>query len=471
MKITARPPESTELTESEPLTRRRRRYHNRSREGTKCLVLGRNCQYAGCTVASSNTQGVLISTFSSTNDHFGVLPVKMILASSRALHHYMYYQELVQATVPASPHAQISGLPSAMQDPVGFRTALVLSIARLRFLEGPSAELEQTSLIHKVAVMDSINQHITQFSTDTSGFVILVIAGLFEIEFAAGALDAAEAHLQGMFTLTEMSEYNQEKQLDVRMVLLYVSISSIFYISSYFCLLWKARACETVSEDVDVDTRAPTREDYALATFFYTHLVHDFLVVPNRSTLTRVSGVDTRLLRWLLASLRDVDNTAASDTRHSNHWVWQTAVGAYALTVGSLWPQDEENLVAPAQGIVEDQHQLYPITKGNSNKSKEGLLVREHSRQADNSRPYSTPFTQPRYRPRSSTDQYTPDSDELLKLRTWADEMISDWRECRRMVHWKNAGVVLQKIEWLRTTDGLKALEQICLESEGKRVL
>ena len=69
-----------------------------------------------------------------------------------------------------------------MEDPVGFRTALALSIAHLRFCEDTSAELEQTNLVHKLAVLGSIHQHLMQFSTDTSGFFILVIALLFEIE-------------------------------------------------------------------------------------------------------------------------------------------------------------------------------------------------------------------------------------------------------------------------------------------------
>jgi hypothetical protein len=48
-----------------------------------------------------------------------------------------------------------------------------------------------------------------------------------------GALEAAEAHLQGMFVLIEMGSYDQQKQLDVRMVLLYAVISHPMRFFSY----------------------------------------------------------------------------------------------------------------------------------------------------------------------------------------------------------------------------------------------
>jgi hypothetical protein len=69
-----------------------------------------------------------------------------------------------------------------MEDPVGFKTSLVLSIAHMRFLEGTSPELEKPSLIHKGAIMRTIRQHLTQFSTNASDFFILVIALLFEVD-------------------------------------------------------------------------------------------------------------------------------------------------------------------------------------------------------------------------------------------------------------------------------------------------
>ena len=287
-----------------------------------------------------------------------------------------------------------------------------------------------------------------------------------------------------MFILIEMSTYDQEDQLDVRMVLLYAFIPYMLTFSSYgrstlvsqhqhpsisyFCLLKEARVCDISSKDLTVVTQAPSSKDYATVAFLYMHLLHDFLVEPSRCILTRVSGVDTRLLRWLLASLGDAKQNSASGVQHSNHWVWQTAVAAYALTVGSLWPQDGENSAASAQVIVEDLDQPHRVAKGRISKSiKKGGQVGKQSGLADNSVPALTALIQPRGGAQESAHESEAENDRLLELRTWTEETVSEWRTSQRMVQWKNAGIVLQKIEWLRTSDGMKALEQMCLESEA----
>jgi hypothetical protein len=72
-----------------------------------------------------------------------------------------------------------------------------------------------------------------------------------------------------------------------------------------------------------MNTDDSNTEDYAAAAFIYMHLLHDFLVDPNRSILTRVPGVDTQLLRWLLTSFRKSISTAASRSKSRNLWVWQ----------------------------------------------------------------------------------------------------------------------------------------------------
>lgn len=68
-----------------------------------------------------------------------------------------------------------------MEDPVAFRTSLLLSIAHLRF-EGTSQEIERINLVHKIAVTDTINQRLASFSTHISEFFVLVIALLFQVE-------------------------------------------------------------------------------------------------------------------------------------------------------------------------------------------------------------------------------------------------------------------------------------------------
>lgn len=176
------------------------------------------------------------------------------------------------------------------------------------------------------------------------------------------------------------------------------------------------------------------------------HLLHDFLVDPSLGILARIRGRDTRLLRWLLESLRNEKTTAVSGPYNGEFWVWQIAVGAYVLTVGSLWPQNEEQDVASARdnkSTVNDPAREGGLGQGNKMSS---LAVRPEAPG----------------RPESPTSLKASGNAKVLNLRMWMDETVCEWRQYSKMVEWDNVDAVFQKIEWLRTTEGLEVLEHIC---------
>jgi hypothetical protein len=176
------------------------------------------------------------------------------------------------------------------------------------------------------------------------------------------------------------------------------------------------------------------------------HLLHDFLVDPILGILGRIRGRDTRLLRWLLKSLRNEKKAAVSGPCNGEFWVWQNAVGAYALTVGSLWPQNEEQDVASARdnkSKVDDPGRKGGLGEGNRMSS---LAIRHEARG----------------RPERPTSLKASGNAGVLNLRMWMDEKVCEWRQCPKMVKWDNVDAVFQKIEWLRTTEGLEVLEHMC---------
>ncbi|KAK4206691.1 hypothetical protein QBC37DRAFT_380850 [Rhypophila decipiens] len=226
---------------------RRKKYHKRSRKGCltcrkrrvkcdegrpvciKCLVLGLSCHYDATPRIPSTPAISRNQTVGSPRGQLApstVLPVDMVLASPRFLNDYMQYRNRVRATVPISPRAEPIGLPAFMENPTGLRMTLVLSIAHMRLREGSSTGIEQTSIIHKLGVLDDIKQLIATSSVDISDFVQTTIALLFQIEFAAGDRDAAEAHLRGMINLEATHSDTQAQQLRARITLSFYSLIS-----------------------------------------------------------------------------------------------------------------------------------------------------------------------------------------------------------------------------------------------------
>lgn len=65
-----------------------------------------------------------------------------------------------------------------MEKPILLRSILVVSIVHLRRSDGPSREIEQTDLIHKLTVLEDIKQQLASSSAHGNEFLMLVIARL-----------------------------------------------------------------------------------------------------------------------------------------------------------------------------------------------------------------------------------------------------------------------------------------------------
>ncbi|KAM7186430.1 hypothetical protein V8F33_011823 [Rhypophila sp. PSN 637] len=399
------------------------------RTASVCLVLGLSCHYNATAHIPSTPAISRNQTLGSPRGLLApstVLPVDMVLASPRVLNDYMQYRNRVRATVPISPRAETIGLPAFMENPTGLRMALVLSIAHMRLREGSSTGIGQTSIIHKLGVLDDIKQLIATSSVDISDFVQTTIALLFQIEFAAGDRDAAEAHLRGMINLEATHSDTQAQQLRARIALCFYSLISRGII------IQNGHSSGAVAR-----TRDPAHAAYRDAAFIYMHITHDYLVEPTRGELVWTRGTDTQLLRGGCLVMSEDKAVSASGTPKQEAMLW-------ALTVARsprLVPSHSHN--RPNDHTTENRASL-DLTRCQSPKRMPKLPAR----QREAKRPIEAKTT------------------ALQELSHWVDGLVDDWRRSPRMVEWHNSGQFADKIEWLGTDKGLTLLEAICRESE-----
>ena len=69
-----------------------------------------------------------------------------------------------------------------MEEPVFFRSAMVVAVAHQRALQGTSHALEKTNLIHKIAIINTVKEQLKRFSTDISDYFVPIMSVLFMTE-------------------------------------------------------------------------------------------------------------------------------------------------------------------------------------------------------------------------------------------------------------------------------------------------
>ncbi|KAK0648921.1 hypothetical protein B0T16DRAFT_123230 [Cercophora newfieldiana] len=232
---------SSELPPLQP--GRKRRAHKRSRNGcstckqrhircdevkpicTNCLTRGGDCGYpelggAGTVGSSSRSTGFgrgvsvgaelfgkqLVAVPSSPADPFDCLPIKMPHRSLELFHHYTHYRIFSRTAVPKNPDSECVGI--ALSNPGTFRACLLMTALNYSWISGPNTlkatDMEETYLYHKLEAMRLVNEQIADPIESTSDGCLSLIVSLAFVEAGMGDYAAAEAHLNGLFTLLDM---------------------------------------------------------------------------------------------------------------------------------------------------------------------------------------------------------------------------------------------------------------------------
>ncbi|KAK4162398.1 hypothetical protein QBC43DRAFT_321866 [Cladorrhinum sp. PSN259] len=215
---------------------RKRRAHKRSRKGcltckqrhircdelkpvcTNCLTRGGDCGYPaepagppgpGIGVVEQQQQQRMtpfVPVPSSPADPFDSLPIKMPHKSLELFHHFTHFRIFTRTAVPKNPDSQCVGI--AFSSPGTFRACLIMSALHYSWISGPQAlqtgEMEETYLLHKLEAMRLVNEQLADPVLCTSDGCLSLIAALALAESGMGNPHAAQAHLNGLFTLLNL---------------------------------------------------------------------------------------------------------------------------------------------------------------------------------------------------------------------------------------------------------------------------
>lgn len=108
-----------------------------------------------------------------------------------------HFRILTRSLVPKNPSN--SCIAMVLQDAGLFRACLLLAAMHYSWINGSLADMEETYLYHKVEAIRLVNEHISDPAW--SEMCANVIAALALAESGIGDIVAAEAHLNGLFTL------------------------------------------------------------------------------------------------------------------------------------------------------------------------------------------------------------------------------------------------------------------------------
>ncbi|KAK0610991.1 hypothetical protein B0T14DRAFT_500177 [Immersiella caudata] len=126
--------------------------------------------------------------------------------SLELFHHYAHYRIFSRTAVPKNPDSECVGI--ALSNPGTFRACLLMTALNYSWLKGPgslqSTDMEETYLYHKLEAMRLVNEQIADPAQSTSDNCLSLIAALALVESGMGDHVAAEAHLNGLFTLLNM---------------------------------------------------------------------------------------------------------------------------------------------------------------------------------------------------------------------------------------------------------------------------
>ncbi|CAK7199404.1 hypothetical protein SEUCBS139899_002084 [Sporothrix eucalyptigena] len=113
-------------------------------------------------------------------------------------YHMTHYRILTRSLVPKNPNNACIAM--VMQDAGLFRSCLLLTAMHYSWIHGGSlGDVEETYLYHKVEAIRLVNENIG--NPESSEMCANVIAALALAESGIGDIAAAEAHLNGLFTL------------------------------------------------------------------------------------------------------------------------------------------------------------------------------------------------------------------------------------------------------------------------------
>ncbi|KAL1905537.1 hypothetical protein Sste5344_008762 [Sporothrix stenoceras] len=121
----------------------------------------------------------------------------MPLRSMELFHHMTHFRILTRSLVPKNPNN--SCIAMVLQDAGLFRGCILLTAMHYAWINGGLGDMEETYLYHKVEAIRMVNEHISDPAW--SELCANVIAALALAESGIGDISAAEAHLNGLFTL------------------------------------------------------------------------------------------------------------------------------------------------------------------------------------------------------------------------------------------------------------------------------
>ncbi|KAK4229283.1 hypothetical protein QBC38DRAFT_120357 [Podospora fimiseda] len=128
--------------------------------------------------------------------------------SLELFHHFAHYRIFTRTAVRKNPNSQCVGI--AFSNPGTFRACLIMSALHFSWLSGgPQAlqqgsEMEETYLLHKLEAMRLVKKQLADPERCTSDSCLSLIAALALAESGMGDPQAAQAHINGLFTLIDM---------------------------------------------------------------------------------------------------------------------------------------------------------------------------------------------------------------------------------------------------------------------------
>ncbi|KAK5659252.1 hypothetical protein OQA88_1344 [Cercophora sp. LCS_1] len=126
--------------------------------------------------------------------------------SLELFHHYVHFRIFSRTACRKNPDSECVSI--ALSNPGTFRACLLMTALNYSWLSAPgslhSTDMEETYLHHKLQAMRLVNEQLADPAQNISDGCLSLIAALALVESGMGDHTAAEAHLNGLFTLLDM---------------------------------------------------------------------------------------------------------------------------------------------------------------------------------------------------------------------------------------------------------------------------
>ncbi|KAH8886208.1 hypothetical protein GQ53DRAFT_750771 [Thozetella sp. PMI_491] len=372
-----------------------------------CLVYGRQCAYTHTQQASRATacqpkslrvgdssSGLLNVLPSTPTGPFDVFPVRMEYRSSEVFHHFIEIRSSLANLTRGDVTLFHSSLGLAQTDPTWFQVALCLNAAYGCFRR-PSY-FQPTYFHHRQGLLHWIKNNLDDAKASFSVSYLSIIGAVLMSDSASGEDSSVQAHLKGVFALLDARRQLEGdcwfyESLLKQMLVMALSLNYLVRHSQQD----KGPRCETL------DPLVPTMYSQMLNEF-----LRAFILVGSPYAAPRKDGA---ILAWLGKTLQEAKSNkpsklGASKSDLSEKQAWLKAVGAYALTVGSIDFVGSE---------------------------------------------------------RAGRPQVSSGYPEINRLRAWWSDILEDWATSGEPMTLHIAEKIKQKVEWLETGEGLGLVHEI----------